>query len=183
LCSLHEFYTMLPEISKIKGIHPGILIKRELKARGMKNKELAEGVGEHPQTISAILHQRRGINPELSVKLGQQFSVDADYFMHVQASYDVNKVINQINLSDRKTNLINVRKALFWDTDFDQLDWNKNKVAIIKRVFERGNDREIAETIQFYGLPTVKSIIKKSKNDFLPSFNEQVKKHLSLSID
>ncbi|MDP5011881.1 MAG: plasmid maintenance system antidote protein [Crocinitomicaceae bacterium] len=171
---------MLPEISKIKGIHPGAILKRELKARGMKSNELAALVDEYTQTISAILNERRGINPGLSIKLGQQLSIDADYFMYLQASYDVHKEIEELNRNNRIPNLTNIRKALFWDTDFNKLDWDRNKSAIIKRIFERGNDQEISEIIAFYGLPTIKRVIRFSKNDFLPAYNENVKKHLSL---
>ena len=80
---------MLPEISKVKGIHPGAILKRELKARGMKSNELAKQVDEHTQTISAILNERRGINPGLSIRLGQQLGIDIEYFMYLQSSYDV----------------------------------------------------------------------------------------------
>jgi addiction module HigA family antidote len=169
---------MLPEISKIKGIHPGAILKRELKARGMKSNELADLVDEYTQTISAILNERRGINTGLSIKLGQQLGIDLDYFMYLQASYDVQKEIDQLNQSKRIPNLNKIRKILFWDTDFNQIDWERNKSAIIKRIFERGNGQEINEIIAFYGLPTIKRVIKLSKNDFLPAFNENVKKHV-----
>ena len=169
---------MLPEISKIKGIHPGAILKRELKARGMKSNELAELVDEYTQTISAILNERRGINPGLSIKLGQQLEIDPDYFMYIQASYDVQREIDQHNLSTRIPDLKKIRKVIFWDTDFNQLDWERNKSSIIKRIFERGNDKEINEIISFYGLPTIKRVIHNSKNEFLPAFNENVEKHL-----
>ena len=172
---------MLPEISKIKGIHPGAILKRELKARGMKSNELAALVDEYTQTISAILNERRGINPALSIKLGKQLGIDVDYFMHLQASYEVQKEMDQSNRDSRDPNLKNIRKVLFWDTDFSQIDWERNKSAIIKRIFERGNDQEIYEIIAFYGLPTIKRIIRLSKNDFLPAFNENVKKYLTLN--
>lgn len=170
---------MLPDISTIKGIHPGAILKRELKACGMKSNELAELVNEYTQTISAILNERRGVNPGLSIKLGQQLGVPEDYFMQIQATYDVQKEMERTNQNNRIPNLKKIRKVLFWDTDFNQLDWEKNKSAIIKRIFERGNDQEISEIIDFYGLPTIKRVIRLSKNDFLPAFNENVKKYLT----
>lgn len=170
---------MLPEISRIKGIiHPGAILKRELKMRGMKGNELAELVNEFKQTISAILNERRGINPGLSIKLAQQFGVDETYFMYLQAIYDVNRELELLQKEKRTPNLRKFRKVIFWDTHFDQLDWEKQKSAIIKRVFERGNDREIREIIAFYGRQTVEQIIYNSKNDFLPAFNENVTKYL-----
>ena len=37
----------------------------------------------------------------------------------------------------------------------ESLDWEKQKIAIIKRVFERGNDLEKNEIIRFYGAKIV----------------------------
>jgi glutamate mutase epsilon subunit len=37
----------------------------------------------------------------------------------------------------------------------ESLDWDKQKKAIINRVFERGNDIEKKEIIRFYGAKTI----------------------------
>lgn len=170
---------MIPEISKVKGIHPGAILKRELKNRGIKSSDLAALINEHKQTISAIIHERRGINPGLSIKLAQQFAVESDYFMHLQASYDIKQEIDKQNKSKRIPNLRKFRKVLFWDTEFNKLDWEKQKSAIIRRIFERGNETEIKEIICFYGHKEIKKIIQLSTNDFLPSFKINIKKFLS----
>lgn len=170
---------MLPEISKIKGIHPGAILKRELKILGFKSKELVDAVNEHKQTISAILNERRGINPALSIKLGRFFKTSEDYFLHLQASYEVQQQLNQKDSEQSTPDLTKIRRALFWDTDFDKIDWQRNKSAVIKRIFERGNDEEIEEIIAFYGRPTIDLIIENTKNDFLPSFEENVRKFLN----
>ena len=150
---------MIPEIAKVKGIHPGAILKRELKRRGLKNKDLALLVNEHAQTIGAILNEKRDINPNLSIKLGLKFGVDSDYFMVLQASYDVKKAESGL-IKKETPNLNNIRRILFWDTDFDKIDWIKNSRAIIKRVFERGNDAEIREIIHFYGVNAIKKELK-----------------------
>ncbi len=168
---------MLPEISKIKGIHPGAILKRELKNQSLKSSELAKSVNEHKQTISAILNEKRSVNPGLSIKLAKHFGVETDYFMHIQASYDI-QIALQKNAEKRTPDLKKIRKIVFWDTDFNLLDWEKQKSAIIKRIFERGNDTEIKEIISFYGLSTVKQTIDATKNNFLSAFNENVKKYL-----
>ncbi len=168
---------MLPEILKIKGIHPGAILKRELKVQGMKSSELAKSVNEYKQTISAILNEKRSINPGLSIKLAKQFGVESDYFMYIQASYDI-QIALQKETEKRAPNLNKIRKILFWDTDFKLLDWEKQKSAIIKRIFERGNDVEIKEIISFYGLSIVQQTIDATKSNFLPSFYQNVNKYL-----
>lgn len=168
---------MLPNISKIKGIHPGAILKRELKKRGMKSTELANLVDEYKQTINAILNERRSINPKLSIKLAKEFGVADDYFMQLQASYLVTAELQKV-LKKNTPNLEKIRKIVFWDTDFNLLDWEKQKSAIIKRIFERGNESEIKEIIAFYGLSIVKQTIETTKNNFIPSFYQNVNKYL-----
>lgn len=44
------------------------------------------------------------------------------------------------------------RRILFWDTDFDKIDWGKNRNFVIARVIERGNREEQEEIARFYGI-------------------------------
>ena len=163
---------MLPDLDKIKGIHPGAILRRELKIRGLKGVELANSIDEHKQTISAIINKRRDINPKLSIKLSQQFDVDEDYFMMLQASYDVKKASES---EVKKTpNLENIREVLFWDTTLAKIDWEKNKKSVIKRVLERGNSIEINEIISFYGREAISKIIESIENSQLDSFEKNI---------
>jgi hypothetical protein len=41
----------------------------------------------------------------------------------------------------------------------DKLDSDNNRLWIIRRAFEYGNDEEILETIRFYGKDQVRSIL------------------------
>jgi len=168
---------MLPDIDKIKGIHPGAILKREIKKRGLKNKDLASMVNEHAQTISSIIKEKRSVNPRLSIKLGLNLGVDADYFMLLQASYDV-KRIGILETKKNTPEISKIRKILFWDTDFDTIDWQKSKRAIIKRIFERGNDLEINEILRFYGLKSIKEEINQICESYLPTFEQNVEKYL-----
>jgi hypothetical protein len=68
---------------------------------------------------------------------------------------------------------------LFWDTNFDKIDWIAKKTAVIKRVFERGNEEEIQEIIRFYGKGIVEKTIRKHQNDFIPMYHRNVMKFLS----
>ncbi|MEW4925240.1 HigA family addiction module antitoxin [Algibacter sp. 2305UL17-15] len=166
---------MLPRLNKIKGIHPGTLLRWELNNRNLKGSELAELIGEHKQTISAILNKRRDINPKLSIKLSKEFKTDTDYFMLLQASYDVK--ITEASELKSMPNISNVRKELFWDTNFDDIDWIKNKRAVIKRILERGNESEINEIILFYGRTTILKEIKSIGTSYLPSFKANLIAH------
>jgi plasmid maintenance system antidote protein VapI len=169
---------MLPEISKVKGVFPGAVLSRELKKRGLESKQFALALGEYPQTINAISKGRRGINPALSIKLGEKLGVDAEYFMLLQACYEIEKkkLANQ-----SKPNISIFQKALFWDTNIDKIDWQRQKRAIICRVFERGTETEIREIISFYGEKTIKESLF-SMPQYLPSLAENAKRYLGVDI-
>ena len=93
----------------------------------------------------------------------------------MQASYDVQQ---QVATNPKQTpDLKHFRKALFWDTPLDGIDWSKNKRAIIQRVLERGNKEEIQELIAFYGKETISKVIQYIKKSYLPSFEDNIKNY------
>lgn len=172
---------MLPDLAKIKGIHPGAVLKREIKQRGLKNKELAILVNEHAQTICAITKERRNITPLLSIKLGKSFNIGYDYFMLLQTYYDLKKAQSKSIGKELKPDLKKIRKALFWDTAIEEIDWQKYKRAVIKRIFERGNEQEINVIMDFYGKEIVKSELDEIKDSLFPAF--MLNKEKLLGVD
>lgn len=173
---------MLPEISKIKGVLPGAVLSRELKKRGWESKQFAISIGEYPQTINAIQKGRRGINPALSIKLGEKLGVNAEYFMLLQAGYEVEKKKQEMFNNQTKPDVAIFQKALFWDTNIDKIDWLKQKRAVIRRVFERGTETEIKEIISFYGKKAVVEILS-SVPQYLPSLAENAKQYLEIDVN
>ena len=173
---------MLPKISKVKGVLPGAVLNRELKKRGLESKQFALSLGEYPQTINAINKGRRGINPLLSIKLGEKLGVNAEYFMLLQAYYEVEKKKQELLNNQAKPNVSIFQKALFWDTNIDKIDWQKQKRAVIHRVFERGAKSEIKEIISFYGEKVVVKTLF-SIPQYLPSLIENAKLYLGIDIN
>ena len=47
---------MLSISEKYKGIHPGVVLDRELKKRAIKQRPFALSIGEHPQIFNAIIN-------------------------------------------------------------------------------------------------------------------------------
>ena len=80
---------------------------------------------------------------------------------------------------NNRPNLEHFRKAVFWDTDIDKLDWEKNRQWIIRRVFEYGGEEEILETIRFYGKDVVKEVLSGIADERkVENRNENMKKYL-----
>jgi len=166
---------MLPEYNRVKGVHPGAILKRELTKRKIKAIELAKAIDVHPQTINAITKERRGVNIKLSIKLGDYFNIEEDYFRILQASFEVKISIQKLN----KIPLIGkIRSFIFWDTDIRKIDVKKNKKSIIQRILERGNKSEINELIKFYSMPSIKKELKEIENSFHPRFRQNVDNYI-----
>ena len=73
-----------------------------------------------------------------------------------------------------------VRIALFWDTDIDEIDWEKHKRYVIKRVLERGTQSEIKALIEFYSLPIIKAELALIKNSTLPNYTKNIDKYINV---
>jgi antitoxin HigA-1 len=146
------------DISIIKGIHPGIILERELKKRGLKKGEFAKSLQEFPQTLVAITKGKRRMNTVLALKIEQALGMDEGFFMVLQVYHDIVKEKWKKNTAT--PDLSKLRPGLFWDTKIEKINWTIHKKAVIKRVFERGDDDEMNEICRFYGDETVNEILK-----------------------
>jgi antitoxin HigA-1 len=137
------------QMQKLSGIHPGIILDRELKKRKIAKGRFALSMEEFPQTITAITKGRRGMNTALALKIETALGFEEGYFMMLQIYHE----IAQLKRRKSKSHPLaaKLRPVLFWDTRFELIDWEKQKHSIIKRVFERGNDLEKQEIITYYG--------------------------------
>ncbi|PCH65360.1 MAG: hypothetical protein COC01_09790 [Bacteroidetes bacterium] len=53
-----------------------------------------------------------------------------------------------------------LRRVLFWDIQYEQLDWDKNAVFILERVAMYGNLSEWQAVLNYYGVIRIKKMIK-----------------------
>ncbi len=137
--------------SAYKGIRPGKIIEWNLKKNHLSQRELAERIGEHYQTLNAVIKGRRSLTVETSLKLDSFLGFDEGFLYMLQGYYEVEQY-KKNRLSSLITGIPNIRRILFWDTDFDKIDWGKNRNFVIARVIERGNREEQEEIARFYGI-------------------------------
>ena len=57
------------------------------------------------------------------------------------------------------SNRVNLSPTLFWDTDVDLIDWEKQARFIIERVITRGDIEDWKQIKKFYGLQKIKKEI------------------------
>ena len=96
-------------ITPFEATHPGILLQDELKARNIKQKELANELGVLPTFLNEIIKGKRTISADFSVLLEKVLDIPADYWLRFQTQYDIDKArIKEKNV--RKIELIEKRK-------------------------------------------------------------------------
>ena len=151
---------MANNLSIIKGIHPGLILNRELAKRKILKGRFALSLNEYPSTLVSITKGNRNMNTALALKIEHTLGMKEGYFMILQVYYDIEK--EKKKQIKKHPDFSKIRKILFWDTSFDKIDWEKHKRSIIKRVFQRGNDEEKNEIKKFYGQDIIDSVLNKN---------------------
>lgn len=142
---------MRSRIDILKGIHPGKIIYRELRKRHLSQRAFAASIDEHSQTLNAVITGRRNLTTEMALKIEQQFGYEEGFLLTLQAFYEITAYKNRM-MSESVSGIPNIRRSLFWDTDFDRIDWGLYRNSVIARVLERGNNAERLEIARFYGI-------------------------------
>lgn len=57
-------------------------------------------------------------------------------------------------------------KRIFWDVDFEKIDYDKKASFVIERVFERGDVDDIRQCRRYYGDKKIEAVLLNTK--FLP---------------
>jgi addiction module HigA family antidote len=83
-------------MAKLKPIHPGEILREEfmLPLRLNPNK-VALALHVPAPTIYDIVHEERGISPEMALRLGYFFRTSADFWLNLQSEFDLRIVRNQ----------------------------------------------------------------------------------------
>ena len=64
-----------------------------------------------------------------------------------------------------------LNKQIFWDTDFDKIDYDKSGQSVIERVFDRGDIEDIRQVRRYYGDEKVIEALTSAKYLFDETIN------------
>lgn len=73
-------------------IHPGEMIKDEITARGITQKELAQKMGVSYTVFNEILNGKRPVTTEYALLLEAALGTDANIWLGLQADYNMQKM-------------------------------------------------------------------------------------------
>ncbi|MDP4270138.1 MAG: plasmid maintenance system antidote protein [Bacteroidota bacterium] len=167
---------MTLNVNIIKGVHPGVIIERELRIRNISVEQFAREIDEAPAIVQKLISQKLKLKPSISLKIEKVFDLEEGTLLILQAYYEVAKE-KQKRHKNYHPDLKVFRPVVFWDTNIKTIDWDKSKSAVIQRVFERGNAREIEEIIRFYGKNQVEDIMANAHR-LMPVAIENLHKYL-----
>lgn len=135
------------KIDILKGLRPGVLLAQDIQSRGITKTELSKRTGIRYSRICEIISGKRKMTLEQSLKLERELGYDEGFLMTLQLHYDI-KISRQTQATP---DLSKLSPALFWDTKIENIDWQRNKRAVIERVIAYGNEKERREITRFYG--------------------------------
>jgi addiction module HigA family antidote len=73
----------------LPSIHPGEFLKEALDALGASQAAFARAIGVSPMRISHVLQGRRPVTAELALLFGRAFGQSPQYWLNLQAAYDL----------------------------------------------------------------------------------------------
>ncbi len=87
--------------------HPGYVLKEELQARGIKQKEFALDIDMQPTMLNELIKEKRAVTAEIALSLEKALGIPADFWMRFQAGYELDCArIKERNI--RKTQQIEI---------------------------------------------------------------------------
>lgn len=79
-------------------VHPGRILKREMKARDLSANRLALDLRLPSGRITDILNEKRGISPDTALRLARFFGNSARFWLNLQTAYELAIAEREIGL-------------------------------------------------------------------------------------
>lgn len=75
----------------LSNVHPGFIIKMELRARGIKQKDFAERIAIQQSHLSEILKGTRNISDQMAKTIEGVLGIPSAHLIQLQAEYNFKK--------------------------------------------------------------------------------------------
>jgi addiction module HigA family antidote len=83
-------------MARLKPIHPGEILREEFMVPLHLNaNKLALALHVPAPSVYDIVKEKRGISPEMALRLGYVFGTTPDFWLHLQSEFDLRAVRNQ----------------------------------------------------------------------------------------
>jgi antitoxin HigA-1 len=83
-------------MAKLKPIHPGEILREEFMVPlGLNANGLALALHVPAPSVYDIIHEKRGISPEMALRLGVAFKTTPDFWLNLQSEFNLRVARNQ----------------------------------------------------------------------------------------
>lgn len=97
---------MNENLTPIITLPPGYVIKVELKARGIRQKDFAAQIGMQTSHLSEVINGSRAINEQIAEKLEQFLGIPAIYWLKEQSRYEcAKKELEQLSVEEKEAEI------------------------------------------------------------------------------
>jgi addiction module HigA family antidote len=83
-------------MAKLKPIHPGEILREEFMVPfGLNANSLALALHVPAPSVYEIIREKRGISPEMALRLGVAFKTTPDFWLNLQSEYNLRVARNE----------------------------------------------------------------------------------------
>jgi addiction module HigA family antidote len=82
--------------SGLAPIHPGVFLGEALEGLGTSQADFARAIGVSPMRVSQVSCGTRPVTAELALLFGRAFGQSPQYWLNLQAAYDLKTVEHEI---------------------------------------------------------------------------------------
>ena len=82
--------------SGLPAIHPGEFLREILEERGISQAQFARAIGMAPMRVSHVVKGTRPVTAELALLFGRALGQSPQYWLNLQAAYDLKLAERQI---------------------------------------------------------------------------------------
>lgn len=150
--------------------HPGVILDKVLKERGIKQKELSDAIGKSTPVINDIIKRRRSISPEIAYMLEVIIDdIPAVEWLSYQSQYDLAMIRKDEDVRRRRERL----------EEWNQLKQVFNASYLKKKLGLTGAPEDnIDKVYKFFGVSSV-SALQDKVTDKMAYFHQST----TLSVD
>lgn len=150
ICNSNQRTGMVRRFETYKNIPIGLIIKKDLRARRMSQKTLAQIVGMSYKSLNNAVNGHRDFTREEGERIDKFFDYERDFIINIQQFRKQNSVSAQISISPRSVTVPQIRSCVFWDIDISSIDWIRHHKFIKERVSVYGSPKEKQAVTDFY---------------------------------
>lgn len=107
-----------------RAVHPGEILREELRERGIKQKDFAIMIGVQPTHLNEFIHGKRNMNENLAMKLEAQLSIPFETWMKLHNGYIYDRNAIEAKATEEQ-------EALAYETECAK---NLNLALLYKRI-------------------------------------------------